>query len=883
LIVAAVIGAVIGVMVCEVGAGVVSGLKGKLDGLTGGVHSRLVWTASFNTKLMGYDSEADEARQICTGEKILRPVITDGGHRVVFSDALKTYVINWDGSGKKLVSEYPMSDAWTDPSTGKVYAYVQTAWGAKTFGDCYKIDCDDPTDKTLLLHSRFGNGDMSWYQVSSDGRLAVDYLPWGGGSSGGGYVIKDGGLKLSTERQLFGGGCWSTVEKSTDYILINMQCCPHAGGDVRRFSYNERGNAMQENIGHFEFPGTVPEGTKEREWMLPKFASKGKRVICCIGGLGGTPKDMQIDCYIQRFSESYTAFDDWFRFTEGDNPNEWPDSWIGVEEPGPAIGIPVRELTFVKEQNGGNPAAQTVALTGTTGPLQNVTVESDVSWLQVSCDGSQITNTVDASGLAARIHMGRVTIRASNASPRENTYLVFLKVMGPPVPDFINISPYYGIVDTMSSISFSAVVEDQYGTPLADQPSSFTWENEGWRVRSFDPATATLYTSESQGIKPIKCEVRIGSVKLSEKGYALVLRDYDDPGAPVTDEGIKINCGGPAVDDWESDEAFLVSGKEGSIMAIDGATQTAGAYEPAPAAVYETARRGDHSYSFPSVTNGIHTVRLHITDPTGGDRAMRFVCENGQTGVNNLDVVAVTGQTGRAYIEEIRVEVSDGNGLQLDCYKGIGDDVFVSGIEVKPGLPDYYMSVTSPAAGDTLAVEETVDIRWEAGSKIGGVVIEVSLDGGMNWLELVKGGDIVPGDPLWLSYPWTIPPSIEGVPALSTMALVKIYDYNNQDAMGMSGVFVIEPGSSAKPASRARVVRTTHIGVAGDVLHVRSAHEGVRTVRVYRLDGRMVLGTATGPDGRTAIPLERLGTGVLVVRLHEGDKTVTRRLMQTSR
>jgi hypothetical protein len=209
--------------------------------------------------------------------------------------------------------------------------------------------------------------------------------------------------------------------------------------------------------------------------------------------------------------------------------------------------------------------------------------------------------------------------------------------------------------------------------------------------------------------------------------------------------------------------------------------------------------------------------------------------------------------------------------------------VFVSGIEVKPGLPDYYMSVTSPAAGDTLAVGESVDIRWEAGSQIGGVVIEVSLDGGMSWHELVKGGDIVPGDPLWLSYPWTIEPTVGGVSSVSNLAIVKIYDYNKQDAMGTSGLFVIEPGSSASPPVAASAARTTHIGVAGGVLRVRSAHEGVRKVLVYRLDGSTVLGAATKPDGRTAIPLEWLGAGVFIVRLHERDGTVTRRLMRMGR
>ncbi len=855
--------------------GVVRGLKGKMDQLTGGRHSRLVWTQEWGRKLVGYDTEADAVQVICTGEEILRPVFTSGGRRIVFSDQGSTYVINWDGGNKKLVSAYPCSDAWTDPSTGVDYAYVQTAWGADEFGDCFKVNCDDPTDTTLLLHSRFGNGDMSWYQVSSDGRLAVDYLPWGGGSAGGGYVIKDGGYKRSTDRQLFGGGCWSTVEKSTNYIVINLQCCPHRGGDVTQFYYNKRGNALEEQIGKFTFTGDIPEGLKQGEWMLPKFASKGERIICVVGGYGGTPKGNGRNCYIYRFTESYTDFDAWFQFTDGDYPNQWPDAWIDVEQPGPAIGIPVREITFEQAQNEGAPAPQTVVVSGTTVPLEGVTVESDVPWLQVSWNGSQITNTVEPAGLEARVHMGRVTIKAANASPRENSYLVYLRVMGPPVPDFIRITPFYGIVDTMSSIRFSAVVEDQYGQPLANQPASFEWKNEGWRVRSFDTETATLYTSESGGIKPIKCTAQSEGVTLTEKGYALVIKNYDDPGAsPPTAAGIKINCGGPAEGDWESDEAYLVSGRTGAVMSIEGAAGTGGVYEPAPAAIYASARRGDHSYSFPAMTDGTYTVRLHLCDPIGGNRSMAFTVEQ-KTGISNLDIVAEAGQTGKALVKEIRVDVTDGNGLQIDALKLNGDDVLVSGIEVKPGLPDYYINITAPGAGETYKVGETVTIRWEAGAKVGGVVIEASVDNGRNWLQLIQGGDVAPGTIDWLAYPWTIPADFKGTSLVSNSVLVRVYDYARQDVEGVSTAFAIEAKTAAADPSSPRL-RTDRIDIAGNDLRVRSSIAGAHSVIVYRIDGRAVLKRKTGIDGELRIPLSNFGKGAYFVILYSSRQILTR-------
>jgi hypothetical protein len=256
---------------------------------------------------------------------------------------------------------------------------------------------------------------------------------------------------------------------------------------------------------------------------------------------------------------------------------------------------------------------------------------------------------------------------------------------------------------------------------------------------------------------------------------------------------------------------------------------------------------------------------------------MRFSIEGGSAGVNGLDVVAKTGATGRVWVEEIRVDVTDGNGLQVDCYRGSGDDVFVSGIEVLAGLPDYYVNVTSPSPGSTHRVGETVDVRWEAGAKIGGVVIEASFDGGITWQQLIQGGDIAPGHEHWLSYPWVIPAQINGVSTESDKVLVKVYDYQEMDAMDMTpGLFAIAPGESAARLMPGSQVRTTRIDMAAGLLQVRAARPGRWPVTVFRLDGRAIQRTSTGPDGILRAASRDWGEGAVIVRLKHGTGALSR-------
>lgn len=123
---------------------------------------------------------------------------------------------------------------------------------------------------------------------------------------------------------------------------------------------------------------------------------------------------------------------------------------------------------------------------------------------------------------------------------------------------------------------------------------------------------------------------------------------------------IKINCGGAATGDWESDAAYAVGGST---------------YPWEASGVYATVRRATpHGYSF-DVPNGTYMVTIHLIDKVAaGTRSFTYSAEGQEklTGINT---------TAEPTTAEFEVEVSDGNGLQLNCV-GVGD-VFEAAMEVE--------------------------------------------------------------------------------------------------------------------------------------------------------------------------------------------------------
>ena len=81
-------------------------------------------------RLMGYDSSDGLGERVILSKpsNYSRPLITPNGDRVVFSKRgeEKIYIVNWDGSGLKVLNEGFAVSVWRNPEDGTEWVYAGT-------------------------------------------------------------------------------------------------------------------------------------------------------------------------------------------------------------------------------------------------------------------------------------------------------------------------------------------------------------------------------------------------------------------------------------------------------------------------------------------------------------------------------------------------------------------------------------------------------------------------------------------------------------------------------------------------------------------------------------------------------------------------------------
>jgi hypothetical protein len=151
------------------------------------------------------------------------------------------------------------------------------------------------------------------------------------------------------------------------------------------------------------------------------------------------------------------------------------------------------------------------------------------------------------------------------------------------------------------------------------------------------------------------------------------------PAAPPTN--IQINSGGPAVSPFVADEDFSGGGTISHANTID----LSGVSNPAPMAVYQTARVGNFTYTIPGFNPGsAHTVRLHFAETffsTSGSRIFN-VSINGTQVLANFDIFATAGAKNKAVIEQFTVNANS-SGQYVVQFTSVVNQSLLSGIEVQ--------------------------------------------------------------------------------------------------------------------------------------------------------------------------------------------------------
>ncbi len=169
---------------------------------------------------------------------------------------------------------------------------------------------------------------------------------------------------------------------------------------------------------------------------------------------------------------------------------------------------------------------------------------------------------------------------------------------------------------------------------------------------------------------------------------------------------------------------------------------------PAPQAVYQTARCGNFSYTFPHLTPGApYTVRLHFAEAfpatrcpysnngqpvaTAGQRVFD-VALNGTTFLHNFDIVATAGAPYKAIIEQAAL-LADSNGtIVVQATSTVGQAI-INGVELIPGRSGLPTVTLSPTGTVTNTVNMgqvfTATVRDASDAPIGGATVSLHVTG----------------------------------------------------------------------------------------------------------------------------------------------------------
>ncbi|HTD25182.1 MAG TPA: thaumatin family protein [Terriglobales bacterium] len=145
--------------------------------------------------------------------------------------------------------------------------------------------------------------------------------------------------------------------------------------------------------------------------------------------------------------------------------------------------------------------------------------------------------------------------------------------------------------------------------------------------------------------------------------------------------GIRINSGGPAVSPFVADVDFAGGATINHANTVD----LSGVTNPAPMAVYQTARVGNFTYTIPGFGAGSsHTVRLHFAETffaSAGSRTFN-VTINGTQVLTNFDIFAAAGAKNKAVIKQF-TENANPSGQYVITFTSVVNQSLVSGIEVQ--------------------------------------------------------------------------------------------------------------------------------------------------------------------------------------------------------
>jgi hypothetical protein len=313
-----------------------------------GARTRVVWVQDHQAltdvfaegnqlRLMGRDSlDPHGERVILPGPaNFFKPMITRRGDRIVYTDkpANRIFIVNWDGTGHRDLIDGVALAVWIDPGTDEEWMYVaREPVDAK--GLAFRVIDRHPIDdlsRSERVWDRTQAG-IDNVQLSADGARASGVFPW-----------PECGVIRIVEQTFHrhGRGCWPSYAPDNSYRFWFFD------GSHRNLTLVDERSGQRTEIDINTAPGMDGYEVYHPRWSNhPRFMTLTGPYKIRQGGnniRGGGP---DVEVFIGRFNETFTAIEAWAKVTENAVLDVGPDVWVelparpAANDPPPAQAAP---------------------------------------------------------------------------------------------------------------------------------------------------------------------------------------------------------------------------------------------------------------------------------------------------------------------------------------------------------------------------------------------------------------------------------------------------------------------------------------------------------------------------------------------------------------
>jgi hypothetical protein len=281
-----------------------------------------------------------------------------------------------------------------------------------------------------------------------------------------------------------------------------------------------------------------------------------------------------------------------------------------------------------------------------------------------SANGTNAAKNATASFTAAGTYSFQVTVKdqgnltvASAVSVTVNQTLTS-----------IVITPSSATVQASATQQFTATARDQFAANMASQPS-FAWTVSGGGSVS----TSGLFTAGTSAGGPFTLQAASGGIN----GAATVTVGS----APAPVAVYRIDTGSNSAVAPFAADTYATGGTQN---AVTNTISTTGVTNAAPAAVYQSERYGNSTYTLPGlVASSQYTVRLHFAEIYWSATGKRLfnVLINGATVLSNFDIFATAGAQYKAVVRDFTA-TANASGQIVIQFNTVTDNATIEGIEV---------------------------------------------------------------------------------------------------------------------------------------------------------------------------------------------------------